>query len=314
MPHPPGFVDVPLPDPAPAKSKDLTTAADPALLDAEANAGHGQIEHNWAPSVISDASPGTKSVTWIASGLALLVVGWVALSIVGFVADQFARSAALGVITLTAFVFACALLARGCWAELRSYLALRQVDELRTALDDTAISPTRAKEMCETWLGAVVSQLPEPNLTREAFEKAATVAEVKAVLRGRVLGPLREIARRAGQRAAIQAGAAVAITPSPALDGLFAGVRAVLVIRQIARIYGLRPGLVVTFGLLHRVAWMVASVSGVELVARTATDHVLEKVPVISHLAGAVPGVGVAAFRLYRLADITAEACSPLPE
>ena len=91
-------------------------------------------------------------------------------------------------------------------------------------------------------------------------------------------------------------------------------MRGVALIRQVARIYGLRPGLAVTVGLLRRVAWTVASVSGTELLSRAVADQVLERLPVIKHLAGAIPGTSVAEIRLYRLAGITAAACSPLPD
>jgi putative membrane protein len=136
----------------------------------------------------------------------------------------------------------------------------------------------------------------------------------QAVLRDRVVRSLQESARQAGNRAAIQEGAVVAITPSSALDGILAGLRALALIRQVARIYGLRPGPAVTIALLRRVAWTVAAVSGVELLSRSLTDLTLAKIPLISHLTAAVPGTSVAALRLYRLAVITAEACSPLPE
>ncbi|MGH7095871.1 MAG: DUF697 domain-containing protein [Stellaceae bacterium] len=112
----------------------------------------------------------------------------------------------------------------------------------------------------------------------------------------------------------MEGGAAVAITPSEVLDGLFAGLRAITLIRRIAQLYGLRPGAAVTIGLLRRVAGTVASVSGIELASRAVADHLLEKLPILKHLAGAVPGTSVAAIRLYRLAGITAAACSPVPD
>ncbi len=44
--------------------------------------------------------PSVNSVSLLTWGVLLLVVGWLASSAVGFVADQFARSAVLGVLTL----------------------------------------------------------------------------------------------------------------------------------------------------------------------------------------------------------------------
>lgn len=41
-------------------------------------------------------------------------------------------------------------------------------------------------------------------------------------------------------------------------------------------------------------------------------DHVLTGLPVVKHVAGALPGTGAVAIRLLRLAGVTAEACCPV--
>ena len=188
------------------------------------------------------------------------------------------------------------------------------MDTLRTGLARADIAVAGAKSICRVWIRSVAHRLVEVETTEAMLERAASVEEIKTILRGRVLEQLRRAVDQTGRRAAVQGGAAVAITPSPALDGLLAGLRGVALIRQVARIYGLRPGLAVTVGLLRRVAWTVASVSGTEMFSRAVADQVLERLPVIKHLAGAIPGTSVAAIRLYRLAGVTAAACSPLPD
>ena len=92
-----------------------------------------------------------------------------------------------------------------------------------------------------------------------------------------------------------------------------AGLRGLVLVRQIAQLYGVRPGVAATLILLRRVAWTAAGVSGMELLSQTLADHALKELPIVKRLVGAVPGSGLAAIRLYRLADMTAEACSPLP-
>ena len=42
-------------------------------------------------------------------------------------------------------------------------------------------------------------------------------------------------------------------------------------------------------------------------------DHVLTGLPVVKHVAAAIPGTGAVAVRLYRLTGVTAEACCPVP-
>ena len=69
-------------------------------------------------------------------------------------------------------------------------------------------------------------------------------------------------------------------------------------IRRVAALYGLRPGMAVTLA----------------LVSQGLADHVLTGLPVARHVAGAVPGTGAVAVRLYSLAGVTAEACCPVPQ
>jgi putative membrane protein len=64
--------------------------------------------------------------------------------------------------------------------------------------------------------------------------------------------------------------------------------------------------------LLRRVAWTAAGVSGFALLSQTLAAHTLHKLPLLRDLAGALPETSLAAMRLYRLAAITAEACSPI--
>ena len=76
----------------------------------------------------------------------------------------------------------------------------------------------------------------------------------------------------------------VAVCPHPALDGLIAGARGLLVIRRVAALYGLRPGLTVTLALLRRVAWTATGTTGLSLVSQGLADHVLTGLPVVKHV------------------------------
>jgi putative membrane protein len=51
-----------------------------------------------------------------------------------------------------------------------------------------------------------------------------------------------------------------------------------------------------------------------DMLAHTMLDQVVTTVPGIRHVAAAIPGAGVAAVRLYRLAHITGAACDPMPK
>lgn len=281
-----------------------TTQPPPAVLP----------DQPWAPAVIPSApARGVSATGWVASGLAVLVLGTLVLSMAGFAVDQFARSQALGVLTLAAYGIGGGLLLWGIWMEVSAYRRLARVDALRALLGRPGVRLEAARCAARAWLSTISAALPDPAGTGAALERCASVEELAAILRNGALDPLRAQARRLGRDAAIQGGLLVAITPSPALDGLIAGLRSLRLVRQVASLYGLRPGPAVTLALLRRAAWTAATVIGLDLAARSVVEQFLNATPGIKHAAEALPGVGQTARRLYRLADVTAAACSPLP-
>ena len=110
----------------------------------------------------------------------------------------------------------------------------------------------------------------------------------------------------------MQGGVVVAISPSPALDGVLAGLRGLSLLRQVAAIHGMRPGAAVTVALLRRLAWTAAGTSGMDLLGQGPADSALSHWPGFKQVAAALPGSGLTALRLKRLAEVTAKACSPI--
>jgi putative membrane protein len=106
----------------------------------------------------------------------------------------------------------------------------------------------------------------------------------------------------------------VAVSPSPALDGVLAGLRGLSLLRQVATLHGMRPGGAVTLALLRRLAWTAAGTSGLDLLGQTLADGALAHVPVLRQLATVLPGSGLMALRLRRLAEVTAQACCPFDD
>lgn len=302
--------------PPPAEMTAEAGAADgPVLLDLPEQDGEGRLGADWAPAPTRPVRRrGVSSLSWLAMGVVLALLGWTTLSMAGFVHDQFARSARLGWLSLAVFLIATGLVLTGVLIETRSYRRLRQVDTLRAALARPDLPLAEAQALCRAWLNTVASRLSDPEAARRALQAASTLAETRAVLRARVLAPLEQAARQAARHAAMQGGAVVAIVPSPALDGVFTGLRGLALVRQVARLYGLRPGLATSLALLRRLAWTAASVSGLDLLTQSVTNHALDKLPVVKHIANAVPATATAARRLYSLGLVTAKACSPLDD
>jgi putative membrane protein len=305
-PRRPGFTDDPPPS-APAWVQDRL----PAVLPGEE--GAGPVVPAWSPRDLGGPRGGWGTLGLVAAGGAVLIGAWAAFGLAGMVAAQFAASPLLGWLSLGAVGAGAGLIGAALWREARALAALGRVDALRTALADPAAPLAPTRDMALAWVRDVATRVPEAGRVVPAIEAAGSVEEVAAHLRAGVVAPLAAEAARLGRRAAMEGGAIVALLPAPSLDAVVAGWRGLRVVRDVSALHGLRPGVAATRRLLARTISVAATTAGADLIAQTATEGLVGATPVVKDLAAAVPGAGVAAFRLYRLAVATAAACSPLP-
>ena len=247
-----------------------------------------------------------SSLSLALTGVGILGLGLSGLWCAGFVIDQFARGAVSGWLTLGVTLAGFALLGTALWRELRGLFALESVDRLRG--DFASGEPRRVRAAARRWLtriGADPALLP-------ALAAAEQPDAVLALLRAGPAAALRDRTDALARLAAVQVGAIIAATPSPALDALTVGWRGVRLVRQVAALYGQRPGLLGTLALLRRTALSAAGVAATELAVNAAT-HALLSNPLLERVLGDMAGAGVAARRMVVLARAAALACSPLP-
>jgi uncharacterized membrane protein YcjF (UPF0283 family) len=233
----------------------------------------------------------------------LLVVGLSALSVGNFVADQFTRASWLGWTTLAVAAGGAGLIGSAIWREMSFLRRLDAVDTLRTELAD----PMRAKAAARRWLHS----LPHSADVLPAIEATDSPEAITALLRA---GPDRVIVEQAqalGRAAAVQVLAVTAAVPSPTLDGVVVTLRGVRLVRQVAQLYGYRPGTIGTFALLRRTLFSGVFVTGTNVAVDTLVKAAVSN-PALQHLVGDVAGAGVAARRMIVLARATAAACSPV--
>jgi len=260
------------------------------------------------PAVIAidGASPKWGTAALALAGAAVLGLGLSGLAIADFVADQFARAAWLGWITLAVACAGFGLLGVGLWRELRALMVLRRVDDLRAGL--ASGNAGRIVASATAWSRIVPGGSAIGPGLRTVNDPDAAIALLRA-------GPsqaLGEAADRLGRIAAVQVVAGIAAIPSPALDVLFVAWRGVRLVRQVAALYGVRPGVLATVGLLRRTAVAATMVGAANLAGNTAARAVLSN-PLLAHALGDAAAAGVAARRLLVLARATAAACDPLP-
>ncbi len=271
-----------------------------------------------APGLLPDVLPGVQADApaavdprWsmpvlVLGGFAVLSLGLAVLQTGNFVAAEFARSVVLGGLTLLVAVLGFGLIGLGIWRELRALAALHAVDGLRRDL--ASADPVRMVAAARRWLGRVeggVALLP-------ALDGLNDPDAVLPLLRAGLETGLRARADGLGRRAAMQVVAGMAATPAPSLVVLLVSWRGLRLIRQIAALYGLRPGLFGTLGLLRRTAYAATATAVTEVAINTAAHAVLST-PLLTHLAGEMAGGAVAARRMIVLGRAASVACTPLP-
>jgi putative membrane protein len=245
------------------------------------------------------------------SGLGITVVGVVAIDLAQFIDGAFAHGAGVGVLAAT--VVAAGTAGVGYWllAELRGLMRLRSAERLRRLIPSAV-----ASELREEIEAAAAILARDPALD-------AAVASYRAVLAahhsGRdalelfarfVLAPADRLAQSAIRRASAQAFAINAISPTVLLDTLLFAARAMRLIREIAEIYGQRPGLAGTVHLLRRLVSGAGLVGAVDLVGGVLVQQLGGAV--IERLSASAAESAYAAQKMARLGIIAMALCRPV--
>jgi putative membrane protein len=264
-----------------------------------------RLEPELPPPAAEVPRAGMGSGALMLAGSMVLAVGLALLSAGNFIADEFARSSVLGWSALLVASGGFGLIGTGVWRELSGLFALSEVDQIRAGLESG--EPVYIAAAARAWL----AELPDGAALLPAVQAVNDPDALLALLRTRVAAGLQQRADALGRSAAMQVFAATAAVPSPAFDALVVGWRGVRLVREIAALHGLRPGMLGTMALLRRTAMSAAGVAAADMALDAAARAVLSN-PLLQHLAGDVAGAGVAARRMVVLARAAAAACSPL--
>ena len=300
------------PPPQASEAEDVAASSSPGMVDLEGDDLGGRIDTSWNPGRMPTRSRGAGTLAWIALGLALLGTTWVLCSSFSLFQLEFRRSRVVDAIGLAGFLAALGCILTGAGVELVAYRMLRRVESLRSLLSHPDVPPEQVRRAAAAWVETCRGSFLDKDGLAARIRAAPTTETVTGILSREVCPVLRKAARQAGRVAALEGGALTAVMPTPAFDGALAAWRGLRLMREVATVYGLRPGPIVTLALMRRVAVTAVSASGIALLSQSLTEHVLHKTPLIRHLAAAVPETSIIALRLYRLANIVAEACSPI--
>ncbi len=219
------------------------------------------------PAVPLPDPPRRRVGRWLFGAVAALVLVAVGFDTADLLGRAFAASAALGVLVAllvaTAGVAVVALLVN----ELLSLRRLRRIEALRVEAERLGID--RRQGDAERFAGSLVAlyaQRPELEAllagARDHITDAHDDGEVVRLLDRELLTPLDRAAYQRVLRAARDTAVATALSPSAVLDLAVVLWRNLTLVREIAALYGARPGYVGSLRLLRRMLANIA-VAGV---------------------------------------------------
>ncbi|MFC7689354.1 DUF697 domain-containing protein [Paeniroseomonas aquatica] len=184
--------------------------------------------------------------------------------------------------------------------------SIRAVERARAAFAREDLPAARAEAL--RWAGGVA----EAASLQPALRQAGSTGELRALLEGGPLLVLDAQAVALGRAAAVQSFAVTAVSPSPGLDALVFTWRGVRLVRQVAALHGLRPGLLGTMALLRRTLLDAATVAATDVAVDAAARALLSN-KLLEQFAGEAAAGAVAARRMLRLSKVAAEACRIVP-
>ncbi|MBF0614432.1 MAG: DUF697 domain-containing protein [Magnetococcales bacterium] len=253
---------------------------------------------------------------WFFWGVALLVGGLMLEQSILFLVEQFRLHPVAGLFFGGVVGLLLMLLATAIFQELTGLRALRAQEAVRHTAAQLMSGGSfgSAQPMIQRWLDQY-GQRPE---LREAFDDFRALnqshlgdQEMLELFSARAMRPLDETALRIIGRHAASAAMLSVVSPLALLDAMIFMWRNVRMMREIATVYGLRPGPMATIVLMRNLAEGMLAAGASELVARGAVEALGETLTSVA-MAGAGQAATSALFTA-RIGLKCLHMCRPLP-
>jgi putative membrane protein len=255
-----------------------------------------------------------RVMTFGVAGVALLLVGWLAVDAIGWIVAAFERSAALGVLAATAVAAGVAGGGAVIARELGSLLRLRNVEAIHRRLADGRLLPMEGRKAIADVL-AVVPREREIEAAIESFQRQAKLHHATAqqieILSRTVMKPLDRRAEAHVRTAVLRAFGITAISPTGLTDAVFFLACGIRMVRAIAASYGHRPTAATTVHLLRRLVIEAGKLGAVDIASSSLVQHLGGALT--ERLATSAAESLYAAYRMARLGIIVMDLCRPIP-
>ena len=254
----------------PRQGPAVFTADDPTIVrlpDGPAAADHPAIPETAAPQTPVPRRLGLGTLA-IAAAVTLLVLA-VGVDIVWLIDSLLVTSPVVGWLAAGVAGILCLAMALLALREVGALARLRRVDAVRRLADHAAEQADRksvdsALAALETLYARRAEAAWSLDRFRERRADAVDPADQLVLFETEVLRPLDERATAAIARTAKITAVVTAISPFAAVDILLTAWRNLAMVRQIAGIYGGRPGLAGTMKLMRRIFLHMALTGGME--------------------------------------------------
>ncbi|MDA9406920.1 MULTISPECIES: YcjF family protein [unclassified Bradyrhizobium] len=222
------------------------------------------------PVPIETALPARRGFRWGAlfwSGVAGLTLLGTGLGVVRLIEDLFARNESLGFVGLALAFVTMLALAVVIGREAFGLVRLATIEKLHARAAEVLISDDRKESRAIVKdLIAIAHQNPQLARARAALESHAGEiidgADMIRLAERELMSPLDAEARRLVSSAAQRVSIVTAVSPRALFDVLFVFVASLRLIRQLARLYGGRPGALGMIRLLRHVIAHLAITGG----------------------------------------------------
>jgi putative membrane protein len=255
-----------------------------------------------------------RVVTFGVAGVAVFVVGWLAVDAAGWVSAAFERGAALGVLAATAVTAGVAGAGAVIARELGSLFRLKSVEAIHRRLADDRVAAMDARKAIADVL-AVVPRGRETEAAIEAFQRQVQLHHSSAqqieILSRTVMTPLDRRAEAHVRTAVLRAFGITAISPTALSDAVFFLACGVRMVRGVAASYGHRPTTATTVHLLRRLVLEAGKLGAVDIASASLVQHLGGAVT--ERFATSAAEALYAAYRMARLGIIVMDLCRPIP-